>query len=76
MKAYISYSGTLKVLAENKNELYALKRWIEASIKYSDDENIINVLMGSFDIDENFTDYNEGKLLDCSLLDHIVEAKK
>lgn len=72
MKISISYTGNLKVVAENETELYALKNWIEASVEYTDDDKI-SINMGSFDVTDNFIEDNEG--LDSSLLDHVIEMR-
>ena len=74
MKAQINYVGTLTIIAENKTELYALKKWVEDSLDYSEDD-LININMGSFDISDNFVDPETNPNFEISLLDHIMEDK-
>ncbi len=71
MKVEISYSGNLKIVAENDTELFALKKWTEDSINYSDDENIIKVLMGTFEISNNYIEDSNG----LDFIEHIMEMK-
>ena len=73
MKAEISYTGKLSVIAENETEVYALKHWIKNSVDETSSNYFVRV--EKFDVTDNFID-PENKGDNDSLLKHILGGNK